>query len=64
MDQFPDASHSFITEECRANRGDDGAWDEAVARAKEAYDQIVAGWRDADQQPVLHLRLQIERPSR
>ena len=27
-----------ITPACRAGRGDDGAWDEAVARLREIYD--------------------------
>lgn len=56
------ASHSIITPECRENRGDEGAWDEAVARAKEQYDAIVAGWREHARQPTLHLVLEIERP--
>ena len=57
------ASHSLITEECRRNRTDEGAWDEAVARAKVAYDKIVAGWANAPQQPVIHLVLSVERPA-
>lgn len=57
------AQHSIITPECRTNRSDEGAWDEAVARAKAAYDQIVAGWAGRPEQPTLHLALTIERPS-
>jgi hypothetical protein len=56
------ASHSVITPECRALRGDQGAWDEAVARAKAEYDAIIAGWRESGPQPTLHLVLGIERP--
>lgn len=56
------ALHAIITPECRASRGDDGAWDEAVARAKANYDTIVAGWRESPVQPTLHLVLGIERP--
>lgn len=56
------ASHSIITPECRASRGDEGAWTEAVARAKAEYDAIVAGWFQQPVQPVLHLTLGIERP--
>ena len=56
------ASHSIITPECRASRGDEGAWLEAVARAKAEYDSITAGWRDSERQPTLHLVLGIERP--
>jgi hypothetical protein len=57
------AWHSIITTECRTNRTDEGAWDEAVARAKEQYDAIVAGWAAAPVQPTLHLILTIERPT-
>lgn len=56
------AHHSVITPECRSGRGDEGAWDEAVARAKAAYDAIVTGWRNSERQPTLHLVLGLERP--
>jgi hypothetical protein len=56
------AQHAIITPDCRENRTDDGAWDEAVARAKAAYDGIVRGWRHAAEQPTLHLVLTVERP--
>lgn len=56
------ASHSIITAECRINRGDGGAFDEAVERARKAYDEIVEGWRSAPIQPTIHLALTIERP--
>lgn len=55
-------SHSIITPQCRSLRGDQGAWDEAVARAKTQYDAIIAGWRESAVQPTLHLVLGIERP--
>lgn len=55
-------SHSIITPECRASRGDEGAWNEAVARAKAQYDAIVAGWRESDLQPTLNLVLGMVRP--
>jgi hypothetical protein len=55
-------SHSIITPTCRTNRGDEGAWYEAVARAYVQYVQIVDGWADAPQQPTLHLKLEMERP--
>lgn len=57
------AHHSIITPACRINRGDQGAWEEAVARAKAQYDQIVGGWAGREQQPTLHLKLEMERPS-
>ena len=59
-----DVSHSIITPECRQGRGDEGAWDEAVARAKREYDSIIEGWKDAPRQPILHLTLRLERPWR
>lgn len=31
-----------ISPECRAGRGEDGAWDEAVSRLREIYDAQVA----------------------
>jgi hypothetical protein len=55
-------SHQIITPECRTLRGDEGAWDEAVARAKAEYDAIITGWRESELQPTLHLVLGIERP--
>jgi hypothetical protein len=54
-------AHAIITEECRRNRTDEGAWDEAVARAKAEFDAIVEGWRGRPQ-PTLHLVLMMERP--
>ena len=56
------ALHAIITPECRSTRGDEGAWAEAVARAKAEYDAILAGWRRSELQPTLHLVLGIERP--
>lgn len=55
-------SHSIITPECRENRGDEGAWNEAVARARREYDAIVEGWSGHIRQPTLHLVLGLERP--
>ncbi len=55
-------SAAFITPTCRANRGDDGAWDEAVRVLREHYDQIVEGWRRHPEQPTLNLVLTMERP--
>lgn len=54
--------HSIITPECRAGRGDIGAFDEAVARARQQYDEIVKGWANRVDQPKLHLILTFERP--
>jgi hypothetical protein len=56
-------STANITPECRVNRGDDGAWEEAVARLKEHYDLVVNGWRGNDRQPTMNLVLEMERPA-
>jgi hypothetical protein len=63
MDPIPgQVTAAFITPACRANRGDEGAWDEAVARLRAEYDSILAGWKDAPEQPTLNLVLTMERP--
>ncbi len=56
------AHHSIITPTCRENRTDEGAWQEAVDRAKAEYDAIVQGWAASPEQPTLHLVLTVERP--
>ena len=33
-----DLERAEITPDCRANRTDDGAWEEAVARLRQVYD--------------------------
>jgi hypothetical protein len=53
---------AFITPTCRANRGEDGAWDEAVARLRREYDAIVAAWAQRPAQPTLNLILTMDRP--
>lgn len=53
---------AFITPDCVSNRGQDGAWDEAVARLKVEYDAVLSGWSAAPVKPTLNLRLMIERP--
>jgi hypothetical protein len=53
---------AFITPDCRIGRGDQGAWDEAVARLKANYDSVVDGWKDEAKQPTLNLVLTMERP--
>lgn len=54
---------AFITPDCRANRGDAGAWDEAVARLRAEYDAVLDGWRAYGTQPTLNLVLTMERPT-
>jgi hypothetical protein len=53
---------AFITPTCRANRGDEGAWDEAVDRLRREYDAIIAAWGDRPAQPILNLILTMDRP--
>lgn len=58
------AHHSIISQLCRANRGDTGAFDEAVDRARREYAAILEGWgADADSL-TFHLALTVERPPR
>lgn len=56
------ASHNIITPQCRLNRTNKGAFDEAVDRARRVYDQICDGWSEVVPQPTLHLVLTMERP--
>jgi hypothetical protein len=56
------AKHAIITDECRQNRGDAGAVEEALRRLREEYDNVARGW------PVgsggrFHLVLVVERPA-
>jgi|ERR1700733_14371249 len=53
---------AFITPECRANRGDEGAWQEAVVRLGQQYFEIVQAWEGRPEQPTLNLILTMERP--
>lgn len=56
---------AFITPECRANRGVDGAWEEAVRRLRDEYQVIVRNWQalsTPERQPTLNLVLTMERP--
>lgn len=51
-----------ITPECRASRGDEDAWNEAVARMRLEYDAICGGWVNKPAQPTLILALEMRRP--
>lgn len=53
---------AFITPDCRVNRGDEGAWEEAAARLKAEYDAVLGGWKNEPEQPTLNLILDLERP--
>ena len=54
------AKHAIITPECRAGRGEDGAFDEAVHRLKLEYNECVAV--DANLNVSYHLILTVGRP--
>jgi hypothetical protein len=55
------AAHCVITEMCRENRGQTGAFDEAAYRLREQYEAIAAGW-PIGKGATIHLLLTIERP--
>ena len=56
------ASHAIVTDTCRANRGDTGAIDEALARLREAALKCADGW-DHGRGARFHFVLTVERPS-
>lgn len=45
------AVHCIIKPECRAARGDFGAFEEAAARCRAEYMAIVLGYHKADKEP-------------
>lgn len=55
------AKHAIITDTCRANRTDAGAFDEAVARLREEYEACVEGWRGKPG-VQFHVVLTLEKP--
>lgn len=54
-------SHQIITDECRTNRGDAGAFEEAVQRIRDRYDWC-AERSPAGRGVKLRLVLLVERP--
>lgn len=56
------AAGAVITPECRTNRGDGGALEEAISRVRRKYHEICKGWKDAPVQPTMRLVLTVERP--
>ena len=56
------ALDAIIRPDCRKNRGDNGALDEAFRRIRAEYLACLEGWRAAGKDPVLHVKLTIERP--
>lgn len=57
------AQHAMITDQCRVNRGDIGAIDEALARLRVAAINCLPGW-PTDQGVNFHLVLTVERPAK
>lgn len=55
------AAHAIISDDCRRNRGNEGAFEEAIVRLRKQYDQIVDGWPIGSDVKI-HLALTIERP--
>lgn len=55
------AQHCEITDQCRMNRTDMGAFDEAASRLRKIYDEMAAAW-DIGQGAKFHLVLVVQRP--
>ena len=55
------ALHAVITDQCRENRGDAGALDEAFDRIRQQYERSVKGWRGTPG-VKFHVLLTVERP--
>ena len=55
------AVHAVVTDDCRRNRGDEGAADEALARADRALRSALRGW-DRDRGATFHVVVTVERP--
>ena len=51
--------HSWITDECRKNRGDDGAIEEVMKRVREKLIAIVPRW-GADQGTEFHIGVTVK----
>lgn len=55
------AHHSYITDVCRTNRGDDGAFQEVVRRLREQYDFLTRRW-PIGSDVKMHFVLTLDRP--
>lgn len=55
------AKHAIITETCIANRGEEGAVDEALQRCRQELLNCVAGWRGT-KGVKFHVAVTVERP--
>jgi len=56
------AKHAIITDQCRANRGDEEAFDEAVRRLRNEYKAILDAHDENDVR--YHLSIHVEWPDR
>ncbi len=56
------AKHAIISDDCRTNRTDAGALDEAFDRVREEYFRCAAGW-PIGKGAKFHIALTIERPT-
>jgi hypothetical protein len=63
MTQVPGlkAKHAIITDQCRLNRTDEGAVDEALRRVRQEALECMAGW-PTGAGAQFHIALTIERP--
>lgn len=51
--------HRLITDECRTNRGDDGAIDEALGTARGAIKRLYTYW-PIGKRATIHIRIEVE----
>lgn len=55
------AIHAIITDDCRTGRGDEGAVDEALKRAREELKLCLGGWEHG-RGAKFHVAVTVERP--
>ena len=55
------AHHRIITSECRKNKGEDGALDEAIASARTAVCELYDAW-PRDSGAKIHIKVEVEYP--
>ncbi len=56
------ARHIIIKDACRELRGDKGAIDEALGRARDALEKAIKGWGPPGRGMQLHVVVTVERP--
>lgn len=64
MSQIPGikGAHCIISDECRSNHGDIGAFNEAMRRLRDEYERCANNWT-IGRGAKLHLVLSLERPT-